>query len=321
MDGTNFLVLIGGVNRSGTSLMRQLIGSHSQIAMPPAEFEFFKKVKYPHEQIRDRQVFSKLVNDILNWPKIKKWGLVEEDVLRAAQKAELSHQGLFLLFLDQYRQVVGKTIIGEKSTLYEQHLSTLDVWFERDYRFIHVIRHPINVFASRNWYKGVRQNVNVKAWAVEWVNSVRIGLNRSFTQPDSYRLIRYEDLILKPATVLESLCNFLGVDFEEKGMLSMKDFEWKDNSSFKSMMRKTDNQGSIRKTDDLDRAKMLSEQEISILTKLCGPTAELVGYNMYDADLKVIPQWSTVLVDKPVKDIVGLTVDYNIKRIWKKIKH
>ena len=36
-------ILIGGISRSGTNLVRRVIGSHSKIAIPPGEFNFFSK--------------------------------------------------------------------------------------------------------------------------------------------------------------------------------------------------------------------------------------------------------------------------------------
>jgi len=55
------VVIIGGMPRSGTNLARRLIGSHSMIAMPTVEFNFFFKM-----------AAGQSVKQILEDPKLRK---------------------------------------------------------------------------------------------------------------------------------------------------------------------------------------------------------------------------------------------------------
>ena len=74
-------VLIGGVGRSGTSLLRRIVGSHTQIAIPPTESGFF-----------DHYRLGRTVGEILASENLRPWdvdlkpyhGLSHAEVFRQA---------------------------------------------------------------------------------------------------------------------------------------------------------------------------------------------------------------------------------------------
>src|SRR3954471_23870668 len=113
------LVLIGGVNRRGPTLPRRILGSHSQLAIPPTELGLVRGRRTLPEP-GDREAFRRLVDQVLTWPKVRDWRLGEAGGREAAAEAEPSVRGLFLLLLDQFRRQRGKLLAGEKTTEYER---------------------------------------------------------------------------------------------------------------------------------------------------------------------------------------------------------
>ena len=69
-------VLIGGVPRSGTNLARRIIGSHSKIAIPPGEFQFFRQY-----------VKGKSVAQILANKRLKLWNIDLSDLRSGLQRS------------------------------------------------------------------------------------------------------------------------------------------------------------------------------------------------------------------------------------------
>ena len=95
-------IFIGGMNRSGTSLMRQLIGSHSQVAMPPTEFGFFSR--FPQTTSRlSRSNFERSLSALLECEKIAEWDLPADRLMDESRSREPSYRNLFRLFIDAYR--------------------------------------------------------------------------------------------------------------------------------------------------------------------------------------------------------------------------
>lgn len=277
-------VFIGGINRSGTTLMRRLLGSHSQIAIPPDELCYFRDGVDPRAPIAGREELERDLRELLATPKVRTWGLDEEEALAAARAAEVSHRGLYTLLLDLYRRQVGKPRVGEKTVGNEFKLDLLDSWFG-GVRFVHVVRHPLDVWASghhaarhepTSW---PTQPNPMLQWARLWNDSAALGLHRSFTEPERYVLVRYEDLVARPAEVLERVCAVAGVELETERMLAMSDYEDKENSSFGDAARGTYD-GFIRRSDDVDRRSEATPDELDSLLSLCGERAYLLGYDL-----------------------------------------
>lgn len=200
-------VFILGSVRSGSTLLRVLLGSHSQLLAP-------------HEShIRRLQVRfqTKLAE-------------------RAMAELDLDATALEHLLWDRvlHRELAksGKTSIVEKTP------SNAFVWRRLaqcwpDARFIFLLRHPVSVV--RSWHEasaGRRSYEAATADALRYLNAVekaRCGL--------SGLTVRYEDLTADPERETRRICDFLGVDWEpemlEYGQRANGDFreglgDWKD---------------------------------------------------------------------------------------------
>jgi Sulfotransferase family len=274
----NRLVLIGGVNRSGTTLVRQLLGSHSRLALPPTELNLFRRLVDADRPIRDRKAFLELLDEVLAWPKLADWALDAEDVRAAALDAEPSYAGLFTTLVDAYRRSIGKDVAGEKTTGYELRLATLDEWLGERYVFFHLVRRPLDVYASLRWYTGSDTHTDPGQFAAAWNESARIAVRMAATRPDRYALVRYEDVVDDPAAFARRACGLIGIEPEVERMLAMVDFDVKDNSSFAPVRGGADYDGTIRRRDDVDRADRVPAEARRVVERRCRELAQLLGY-------------------------------------------
>jgi hypothetical protein len=272
-------VFIGGINRSGTSMVRQILGSHSQLAIPPSEFEFFKRLKCPARKLLAPDDVTRLVDSVLGWPKVADWGLERETVLDAARAGGGSTRAVFVAVLSTYARCVGKPRFGDKTTSYERHLRTFDRWFDHRYAFVHMLRHPVSTYASSRWYEGRERRLDPRAWARQWNESVLIALKGLRTRRSTYALVRYEDVLKQPRTEVEGICAVAGLAFED-AMLSMVDFPEKENSSFD--VGCAEYSGALRVRDAVDRAARVPDEELAVVRRECRRVAALVGYDVED---------------------------------------
>jgi hypothetical protein len=283
--GTDVPILISGQPRSGTTLMARLLGSHSEIAIPPTELGFFDGTFDPRKPIGGREQLEDRLRRLLSRD-ARHWGLDEEELLtRARTEIEPSYRGLFVLLLDAYRRHVGKRWMGEKTTNYQRWLDVLDGWFD-DYRFIHVVRNPIDALASLKWYVGspdhgpLPNRVDVLTWTHGWNASATLALRNAHARRRRYSCVRYEDLVDDPADVLARICAVLGVEPELDRMLAMSGYESVENSSFEQVAKRREYDDRIRRSDDVDRRGLLDPDEEAAVTSMCGPLADLLGYDI-----------------------------------------
>jgi hypothetical protein len=260
------MIVIGGMPRSGTNLVRRIVGSHSAIAIPPAEFNFLVRVS---GGVPLKSIFSN--------KRLSTWGVRFDDLV------DLSPRDAYVQALARYAEGQGKPFTGEKTPLNEFHVDMLDSWFPgRALKFVQMVRNPIDVAASRK-KQLVKQGGpaltggRFHELASHWRRSVTIGLARQFTMPDRHMLMRYEDLTARPAETTSGLCQFLEVVFEPERMLSLSDFEPNsDNSSFSSEIRGQKMAGRVYQPGS--RADHLSEEDKAKLGGVCGELAWAMGY-------------------------------------------
>jgi hypothetical protein len=267
-------VVIGGVARSGTNLARRIIGSHSKIAIPPAEFEFFAQY-----------VDGKSVEEILSHRRFRKWEMAFSDFLSC------EHRDVYIQALVRYARNAGKEIPGEKTPFNEFYYDIIQEWLQDfELKFIHLVRNPFDVMAShkdaphRKNYRGI---ADISVYSRNWCRSVHLGLAREHVSPDGYYVLKYEDLTGDPVGTVQKLCAFLGVDLEKERMLNMVDFKGhRDNTSFpQAADGRVAEFRAIRRPES--RKPYLSAAELRITGSICGELAHALGYE--DDDFQSLP--------------------------------
>jgi hypothetical protein len=182
--------------RSGSTLLRVLLDSHSQICSP-------------HElHLRHVSV-----------------GFDEKWSVRSMNEIGLDERAAEYLLWDRilHRELAasGKGIIADKTP---NNVFVVDRLREAwpDARFIYLLRHPGAIARSRQAYKGedsdddVERNVNLIHRYCEALEAAR--------QTYEGHTVRYEDLTADPERELRGICSFLGVAYEP-GMLEYGQFD------------------------------------------------------------------------------------------------
>ncbi len=259
-------IVIGGMPRSGTNLARRLIGSHSMIAIPPTEFQFFKNFSQ-----------GKSIRQILSKDRLTDWQVDFSDLYEA------SPQDVYIKVLQRYAKNIDKSIPGEKSPYNEFYLGNIETWLQDfDQKFVHMLRNPIDVIAS---YKHKPFGASFDNDDIEWVSNIAhrwrrsasIGLARAHTHPTQHMVMKFEDLTTRPADETRKLCEFIGVEFEEERMLNLADYAGhKDNTSFTGDMAQSEENKQVYQP--ASRKQHLTNTELEVIGKICGELAWALCY-------------------------------------------
>lgn len=209
-DAAPFFVV--GSARSGTTLLRMILNAHQDIAVPP-ESRFIVELWEGRREVDADGLLERLAVH----KRFTEWKLPIEAV-----RAELGRSGTV-----PYPEVMGaafaayarsrsKARWGDKTPRYVTNIDLLvSLW--PDARIVHLVRDGRDVALS---YADVSFGPkNVVEAAELWAERVRAGMRsgRSLDEA-SYLEMRYEDLVDDPVPRLETLCDFLGLPFEQ-GML------------------------------------------------------------------------------------------------------
>jgi hypothetical protein len=198
-------IFVVGCFRSGTSLLRRILDSHSRIACPPES----KFVLPAVQMLRDRHAIQ---------------GLASMGFERAEIAAAL---GDFVRrFFDTYATAAGKPRWADKTPDYVECLPELWELFGPGARFVVIVRHGMDVAYSLS--DPHRHYPAIDGHVAEAGGDVAVGAGRFWAdqnakiqafieaQADSTHLIRYEDLTTQPEPTLQSMFEFLGERWERK---------------------------------------------------------------------------------------------------------
>ncbi|MDO1558862.1 sulfotransferase [Brevundimonas sp. 2R-24] len=189
-------VFIGGAPRSGTTLLRAMLGAHPHIFCPP-EFRTTATIARLWEGL-EQACGADLRGG---------YGLDGQDLRRA-------FADLLIELLTPAWRASGKARLAEKTPANVLVFPALLRLFP-SCRLIEVVRDPRDVVASRfvadaRTERGPR---GAQAQAMIWAASVEAGGRARRDAPDRVRRIRYERLVTAPETEMRALLAFLGEDW------------------------------------------------------------------------------------------------------------
>jgi hypothetical protein len=300
------IVIIGGMYRSGTTLAETIIGSHPDISVPPRDFSFFEfyrngiNLRRVYDGIDKRDFWKRLIEEI-----IRKTKIPTNEIPDFSKFYNDSPREAYTNTLTCYADLINKKIPGIKCPQNEFYFETLKSWFcDYELKFVHLVRNPFDMVASfqnASYYndKLKKNDNNIRVHSLNWYRSSSLGLARMLYIPNEYFLVKYEDLALHPKDTVKKICDFLGVDFDDKRMLNAKDYSYYgSNTSFENQTRSTES-NYIR--TPRSRKKHLNKSQIKVIGSICGELASAIGYEDPDfrislpEKLKPINKWSIIL--------------------------
>ncbi len=199
----NLPIIVGGFFRSGTSLVRRLLDSHSRIYCGP-EVKFFSDFHgdYLWDPLAHLRFFSTA----------RSTGLPEQELRRIFGSA----------FVNLRRSAAARSGKARWADKCPENVLYLDEWTDllpQGFLFVYVVRHPFDVLAS----------LKESPFKLTIPNdfSARIALIERYRRSyEAYRLkkpavtftVAYEDLVSAPDATLRALFNFLDESFEPEVM-------------------------------------------------------------------------------------------------------
>ena len=208
-------MIVLGVRRSGTTLLRVMLDRNPELAVPDESY-FVPQLARRHRTPVDPAAF---LDDLRRLPTLVDWGLSPASVQARLRPGMTTGDAIAAIFA-AYAAGRGKARWGDKTPLYMQHLDLLERLFP-DARFVHLIRDGRDAALS---FLSVPAGLMTEGWghpqdaagfACQWATEVasarelgaRVGGQR-------YRELRYEALVADPEGELRAVCAFAGLEYD-----------------------------------------------------------------------------------------------------------
>ncbi len=212
-----------GAARSGNTLLRALLVGHPEIAIPPESY-VLPRVVEKWEQLsflRWDDLVRVVIGTFQSHPEFHTWNIDLSAVYPKALAIDVKHRSLAAIIDLVYRHYAneafpGARVWGDKTPFNTENYRAILRLFPQA-RYIHILRDGRDAVSS-SLEAGLTEG-DVERACREWLLRVRSARALS-RRVDSSRFleVRYEDLVTDPRSVLQGVCDFLEVPFEEQLM-------------------------------------------------------------------------------------------------------
>lgn len=266
-------IIILGIPRSGTTLLRRLLDAHPNIACPAETCLLTACARFLHtERVADGLDFGVLTG--------LAFAGFEPDTVRERLRE------FAFAFKREHASQAGKVRWAEKTAVDAFHIGKIEELCGDRVQYVCMVRHGLDVACSirdlsdRGYtylseiHEYVRQYPRpLEAFAHAWVDVNRTLLEFVARHPDNSMLLRYEELVADPQHEMRRVLGFLGEP-------------WRDDLLPAALERKQDAGLGDWKTYDrrdiyatsVGSWKSLPRPVISTLGRICNPVLEACGY-------------------------------------------
>ncbi len=334
-----------GIGRSGTTLLTKLLNKHKDIhCQPEANFLLFflhhfkNRVGFNDHDIE--LIFKEISTYSLSHPTIG-WN-INFDKAKQTLKTICSAnpdinyatlcKHIYSLFEIEHQNKKDAKLIIDKNPAYTILVDKIAgflpeakfIWMIRDYR-ANVLSRKQNVYLK---------SPKVAYNAIRWKYFNMLALKFSKKNPHKVLLVRYEDLVNDPGTVISSIYTFLNVDPKDETNRDTISFtETKNDASLikheKYLTKKYDDLEKPVNTGRVNSWKTeLSKKEIDLCDAICLSFAKQFEYTAFSA-LTLLHKYMLLLkhmvtISRSIADIEKdrllyyLPIHYKIKRLIKR---
>ena len=240
------------MDRSGIGLLGELLEAHPDVAIT-RRTNFWDFYAGRYGDLADPSNLDECLTAMMRYTRIQR---LEPDVARLKADfagGEPSYARLFQLLQEQNMERLGKRRWGDKSLGAEHHADEILTAFSQAV-MIHVMRDPRDRYASQATHRSAGRG-GVGSGTAAWLASARRARRNRARYPERYRVVRYEDLVRDPVTVLNSVCELAEVDYSP-AMLSMDGAERSIHSESVGRYRTDITTGEIRFMERVAGAEM-----------------------------------------------------------------
>jgi hypothetical protein len=278
-----------GCERSGTTLVRAMIDSHPDIAIPPESY-------FVAQLARGRKEYE--IDGVFNWRRFARdleanqwfqaWGVTEEQLRDGLETLQPeSYPDAIRCVFGLYALAHEKGRYGDKTPWYVTKTELLSALF-RESCFIHIVRDGRDTALSLIQRTGPPDTLEQAA--VFWRERVMAGRRAGERLgPARYREINYERLIDDPRGVLAELCDFIELPYDE----SMLRYGRIVDSAIGGFPYPEEHQ-NLRKppTKGLrDWRTQMSSRNVAVFEALAGDALEINGYPLTASSMPVGTRW------------------------------
>lgn len=261
-------IFLGGAARSGKTLMRHILSSHSRIVVT-RRTDMWPRFSGRFGDVRRPENMERCLRAMLHREQIAS---LEPDLDRLRgdlREGPLTYARLFSLIHEQYAERCGKERWGDQTAFIERFADELMAAYPGA-TVIHMIRDPRDRHEAL-LHRGSGGPGIVGSLTAGWLSSVALAERNLERYPGSYLVVRYEELVIRPEETMHDVCAFIGEGLEP-AMLRMEGVRRYDRE------RGYTPDGSPISAEYLGRYRQVGRPDLAFIQAVAGARMRELGY-------------------------------------------
>ena len=279
-------IFIGGLDRSGKTMLRRMLGQHPHLALTRKTY-MWTRYYNRYGELAQSENLERCLQAMLKQGTIQMLQPDVERIRREFRQGPATYERLFELFHRQNAERLGKQRWGDQLKLVERFAETIFAAYP-DAKMIHMIRDPRDRYTAAlgDMLEGqTSRRPGWKAgWSVaRWLYSARLAERNRRRFPERYLVLHYEVLVQDPGRTLRIVCDFLGEPFDPR-MLTAENAVDDD----------------LEEREDLQVGQRISVSEIAFAQLIAAREMQRLGYGLEPVQLSAGRTATFTLVDLPL---------------------
>jgi len=214
-------IFIGGLERSGTSLLYALLASHPSIAMT-RRTNLWTYFYQQYGDLSQSKNFDRCLTAMMRYKRLLLLKPNPDRIRHEFWQGEPTYARLFALLEEHFAEQLGRPRWGDKSLNTERYADPIFAAYPNA-RILHMIRDPRDRYSSTVTRWKVSRG-GAGAGTAMWLSSINFAERNLKKYPDRYKVVRYESLVDQPEKILQEICTFIGEEYTSV-MLTMRGAE------------------------------------------------------------------------------------------------
>ena len=277
-DSDKLMILIVGRNRSGTTLLVQMLNAHPDIDTA-GEANILNA--YKRLPLNNRDLALKTFKDLYYKGELfEGYDLEDKAIDEIFEKEKSIEDILRKLVYHHFRNSRGKYLCIKRPK-WELAISALNKIFPNS-KIIYMIRDPRGMIASTKKFSSTIINApQISRLASNWNRCVVSYESTRRRLPSRIDMVRYEDLVKNSREELQRLCKFLNIEFKDR----MLEFDKCTTGAYGNFPRHNSSfekkENGLIFTSSINKWKeTLKEDETSLINSICGELMKRYGYEL-----------------------------------------
>lgn len=204
-------IFITGHHRSGKTLVRWLLDSHPEIAVSQRT-QLWPKFYRSFGPLTVSENLESCLQALRQRKQVARLNLDWEQVKRDFASGPPTYGRLFQVLHEQFARLKGANRWGDQSMDLDRYADRILETYPNA-RIIHMLRDPRDAYAGF-LEKDARRMDGPGTFSAGWSESARLARENSHAHPESYLVVKYEDLVADPETTAVAIFDFVGESYE-----------------------------------------------------------------------------------------------------------